>query len=72
MIGQNEKETAKTLKKTIKSLENVKNQLFTNLTEEQLKAVAPVSADFSRVMNAAKNGNTEELNKYVAKYANIN
>ena len=72
MIGNDGKDAAKTFGKMLNNLENAKKQLFSSLNEEQLKAVAPESADFSRVMNAAKNGDTEELNKYVAKYANIN
>ena len=65
------KETAELFGKTLKSLENAKNLLFSNLTEEQLKEIAIESADFTKVINAAKSGNVEELNKYVSKYANI-
>ena len=72
MIGNNGKETAELFGKTLKSLQNAKKQLFSSLNEEQLKGVTTEAADFTRVMDAAKNGNVEELNKYVAKYANIN
>mgnify|MGYP003675651379 FL=1 len=71
MFGNNTKETAELFGKTLKSLENAKNLLFSNLTEEQLKEIAIESADFTKVINAAKSGNVEELNKYVSKYANI-
>tara|TARA_R110001606_G_scaffold196330_5_gene343925 strand:+ start:3489 stop:3707 length:219 start_codon:yes stop_codon:yes gene_type:complete len=71
MFGNNTKETAELFGKTLKSLENAKNLLFSNLTEDQLKEIAIESADFTKVINAAKSGNVEELNKYVSKYANI-
>tara|TARA_R110000796_G_scaffold14571_1_gene47633 strand:+ start:1246 stop:1464 length:219 start_codon:yes stop_codon:yes gene_type:complete len=71
MFANNTKETAELFGKTLKSLENAKNLLFSNLTEEQLKEIAIESADFTKVINAAKSGNVEELNKYVSKYANI-
>ena len=72
MLGNDAKETAKVFEKTLKSLENAKKQLFSSLNEEQLKEIAPAAADFTRVMQAAKDGNIEELNKYISQYANIN
>jgi hypothetical protein len=72
MFGNNDKETAKMFGQTLKGLENAKRQLFSNLSEEQLKGVAKEGVEFTRVMKAVKTGNSEELNKYVSKYANIN
>ena len=63
---------AKTLKKTLSQLERVKNDALSNLNEDQRKQIAPISADFSRVIEAAKKGDTTQLNEMISKYANIN
>lgn len=65
------KDIAETLKKTLSTLENVKNQALSKLTPEQLKEIQPITADFSRVMDAAKKGNGDELNNFISKYADI-
>ena len=72
MFGNEGKDAAKMFANTLKGLEQAKKQLLNNLTAEQLKGVSSEAADLNRAMSAAKNGDTEELNKYVKKYANIN
>jgi hypothetical protein len=66
------KDIAKSLKKSLARLERVKNDALKSLTPEQMQEIAPISADFTRVMKATRDGNVKELNKYISKYANIN
>lgn len=66
------KDIAKSLKKSLARLERVKNDALKSLTPEQMEEIAPISADFSRVMKATRDGDVKELNKYISKYANIN
>tara|TARA_R110000772_G_scaffold96431_1_gene195097 strand:- start:207 stop:437 length:231 start_codon:yes stop_codon:yes gene_type:complete len=71
-LNQDVKDIAKNLKKSLSRLERVKNEALKDLTPEQMAEISPISADFSRVMKATKNGNVDELNKYISKYANFN
>jgi len=71
-LNQDVKDIAKNLKKSLASLERVKNEALKALTPEQMAEIAPISADFSRVMKATKEGNVDELNKYISKYADFN
>lgn len=66
------KDIAKSLKKSLARLERVKNDALKSLSPEQMQEIAPISADFTRVMKATRDGNVKELNKYISKYANIN
>jgi hypothetical protein len=66
------KNIAKNLKKSLARLERVKNEALKSLTPEQMQEIAPISADFSRVMKATRDGDVKELNKYISKYANFN
>jgi hypothetical protein len=66
------KDIAKSLKKSLARLERVKNDALKSLTPEQMQEIAPISADFTRVMKATRDGDTKELNKYISKYANFN
>ena len=71
-LNQDVKDIAKNLKKSLGSLERVKNEALKTLSPDQMAEIAPISADFSRVMQAAKSGNVDELNKYISKYADFN
>ena len=66
------KDIAKNLKKSLARLERVKNDALKALTPEQMAEISPISADFTRVMKATRNGDVKELNKYISKYANFN
>jgi hypothetical protein len=66
------KEIAGNLKKTLARLERVKNEALKDLNAEQMAEIAPISADFSRVMKATRDGDVEELNKYISKYGGFN
>jgi hypothetical protein len=66
------KDIAANLKKTLSTLERVKNDALKQLNAEQMAEIAPISADFTRVMKATREGNVDELNKYISKYADFN
>jgi len=71
-MDESAKNIAKDLGKMLNRLERVKNDALKNLSKQQLQNVAPITADLSRVMKAARDGDVTELNKQISKYADIN
>lgn len=65
------KEIKNTLGKTTKDLKNLMDAHLNVLPEEELKKLAPIRADISKIMKQVKEGNVDAINKITDKYANI-
>jgi len=66
------KKISKDLKGVLRRLDVVKNNALQNMSDKDLKTLAPIMGDFSRVMKATEDEDENKLNELIKKYANIN
>jgi hypothetical protein len=66
------KNITKDLTKMVSKIETIKSKALSNLSEEQLKEIDPITQDFTKATNAIKKGNPEVLTDLLKNYAGTN